>query len=70
MVIGKVGGVVVAAMQGRVHLYEGYSAQEVAFPMRVFGRMGIRAVILTNAAGGIDLSYQLAGTESAHWSES
>jgi len=58
MVIGKAGDVVVAAMQGRVHLYEGYSAQEVAFPMRVFGRMGIRAVILTNAAGGIYLSYQ------------
>jgi purine-nucleoside phosphorylase len=58
MVIGKAGDVVVAAMQGRVHLYEGYSAQEVAFPMRVLGRMGIRAVILTNAAGGIDLSYQ------------
>ena len=58
MVIGKAGSVSVAAMQGRVHLYEGYSAQEVAFPMRVFGRMGIRAVILTNAAGGINLSYQ------------
>jgi purine-nucleoside phosphorylase len=58
MVIGKAGEVVVAAMQGRVHLYEGYSAQEVAFPMRVFGRMGIRSVILTNAAGGIHLSYQ------------
>jgi purine-nucleoside phosphorylase len=58
MVIGKAGSVFVAAMQGRVHLYEGYSAQEVAFPMRVFGRMGIRAVILTNAAGGINLSYQ------------
>jgi purine-nucleoside phosphorylase len=58
MVIGKAGSVVVAAMQGRVHLYEGYSAQEVAFPMRVFGRMGIRSVILTNAAGGINLSYQ------------
>ena len=58
MVIGKSGGVAVAAMQGRVHLYEGYSAQEVAFPMRVFGRMGIRAVILTNAAGGINLNYQ------------
>src|SRR4030081_2972749 len=58
MLIGKAGDVVVAAMQGRVHLYEGYSAQEVAFPMRVFGRMGIRAVILTNAAGGINLSYQ------------
>ena len=58
MVIGKAGGVPVAVMQGRAHLYEGYSAQEVAFPIRVFGRMGIRAVILTNAAGGINLDYQ------------
>src|ERR1700684_1489683 len=57
MVIGNVGKVSVAAMQGRVHLYEGYSSNEVAFPIRVFGRMGIRAVILTNAAGGINLSY-------------
>ena len=58
MVIGKAGEVAVAAMQGRVHLYEGYSAHEVAFPIRVFGRMGVRAVILTNAAGGINLKYQ------------
>ena len=58
MVIGKAGAVPVAVMQGRVHLYEGYSAQQVAFPNRVFGRMGIRAVILTNAAGGINLNYQ------------
>jgi purine-nucleoside phosphorylase len=58
MVIGKAGAVAVAAMQGRAHLYEGYSAQEVAFPIRVFGRMGVRAVILTNAAGGINLKYQ------------
>ena len=58
LVIGKAGTVPVAVMQGRVHLYEGYSAQQVAFPMRVFGRMGIRAVILTNAAGGINLNYQ------------
>jgi purine-nucleoside phosphorylase len=57
MVIGKAGSVPVAAMQGRVHLYEGYSAQQVTFPIRVFGRMGIKAVILTNAAGGINLSY-------------
>src|SRR5216684_8879868 len=57
MVIGKAGDVVAAAMQGRVHLYEGYSAHELAFPMRVFGRMGIRAVILTNAAGGLNLNY-------------
>jgi purine-nucleoside phosphorylase len=58
LVIGKAGGVEVAAMQGRVHLYEGYTAREVAFPMRVFGRMGIRAAILTNAAGGINLAYK------------
>jgi purine-nucleoside phosphorylase len=57
MVLGKAGSIAVAAMQGRAHLYEGYSAQEVTFPIRVFGRMGVRAVILTNAAGGINLSY-------------
>jgi purine-nucleoside phosphorylase len=58
LVIGDANSIPVAVMQGRVHLYEGYSAHEIAFPMRVFGRMGIRAVILTNAAGGINLSYQ------------
>lgn len=58
LVIGKNGGVVVAAMQGRVHSYEGYSAKEVVFPMRVFGRMGIRSAILTNAAGGINLEFK------------
>jgi purine-nucleoside phosphorylase len=58
LVIGNAGPVPVAAMQGRVHLYEGYSPQQVAFPMRVFARMGIRAVILTNAAGGINLNFQ------------
>jgi purine-nucleoside phosphorylase len=57
LVIGKVGDVAVAAMQGRVHFYEGYSLSEVIFPMRVFARMGIRAVILTNAAGGINRGY-------------
>ena len=58
MVIGRASDVPVAVMQGRVHLYEGYSAQQVAFPMRVFGRIGIHAVILTNSAGGINLNYQ------------
>jgi purine-nucleoside phosphorylase len=53
LVIGKVGATPVAGMQGRVHLYEGYSAKDVAFPIRVFARMGVKAVILTNAAGGI-----------------
>lgn len=58
MVIGKSGTTAVAAMQGRVHLYEGYSAREVTFPIRVFARMGIGAVVLTNAAGGINAHYQ------------
>src|ERR1700728_3712658 len=58
LVLGHSNSIPVAVMQGRVHLYEGYSPQQVAFPMRVFGRMGIRAVILTNAAGGINLNYQ------------
>ena len=53
LVVGKVGAVPVAGMQGRVHLYEGYSARDVVFPIRVFARMGMKAVILTNAAGGI-----------------
>jgi purine-nucleoside phosphorylase len=53
LVIGNVGAIPVAGMQGRVHLYEGYSVKDVAFPIRVFARMGVQAVILTNAAGGI-----------------
>jgi purine-nucleoside phosphorylase len=57
LVMGTVEGVAVAGMQGRVHLYEGYSAKQVAFPTRVFARMGVKAVILTNAAGGINLGY-------------
>ena len=55
LVIGTIDGVPVAAMQGRVHFYEGLDIKQVVFPMRVFGRMGIRAAILTNAAGGINL---------------
>jgi len=61
LVIGRVGDIAVAGMQGRVHLYEGYSVREVAFPVRVFARMGVRAVILTNAAGGINRSYSEGG---------
>lgn len=57
MVIGRTGNVAVAAMQGRVHMYEGYSPQEVVFPMRVLARLGVQAVILTNAAGGINTAY-------------
>jgi purine-nucleoside phosphorylase len=58
LVIGKVDGIAVAGMQGRVHFYEGYSLQDVIFPVRVFARLGIRAVVLTNAAGGINRAYK------------
>ncbi|HTW23937.1 MAG TPA: purine-nucleoside phosphorylase [Candidatus Baltobacteraceae bacterium] len=57
LVVGKLGDVPVAVMQGRVHLYEGYAVKDVAFPMRVFRQIGIRAVVLTNAAGAINLDY-------------
>ena len=53
LVIGRLGGVAVAAMQGRVHFYEGLAFRELVFPVRVFGRMGIKAMVLTTAAGGI-----------------
>src|SRR5467141_4462857 len=58
LVIGKVDDVPVAVMQGRVHFYEGYAQREVIFPMRVMARMGIRAVLITNAAGGINLQFK------------
>lgn len=58
LVIGKVGDVAVAAMQGRVHFYEGYPLSDVIFPMRVLARLGIRGAILTNAAGGINTNFQ------------
>jgi purine-nucleoside phosphorylase len=55
LVIGKVDGIAVVAMQGRVHYYEGYSLEEVTFPVRTFKLLGIETLILTNAAGGIDV---------------
>jgi len=57
LVIGKLEACPIVIMQGRVHLYEGYPAHQVAFPMRVFARLGVRAAVLTNAAGGINLDY-------------
>jgi purine-nucleoside phosphorylase len=59
VVAGRMGGTPVIVLQGRVHFYEGYTPAQVTFPMRVLGALGIEAVILTNAAGGIDESYEL-----------
>jgi purine-nucleoside phosphorylase len=55
LVIGKVDEVPVLAMQGRVHYYEGYSLEEVTFPVRTFALLGVKTLILTNAAGGINV---------------
>jgi purine-nucleoside phosphorylase len=57
LVIGKVGDLTVAAMQGRVHQYEGYSSREAGFPVRVLGRFGVKSLVMTNAAGGINPAY-------------
>jgi purine-nucleoside phosphorylase len=57
LVLGRVSGSTVAVLQGRFHFYEGYSRDEVTFPMRVFGVMGIKSVVLTNAAGGINIGF-------------
>lgn len=61
LVLGKLGGLDVAAMAGRVHLYEGYSAAQVAFGVRVLGSLGVRSMIFTNAAGGINLKLERGG---------
>ena len=57
LLVGKVGGVSVVAMQGRFHLYEGYTPLEVTFPVRVMQSLGIEYLILTNAAGGLNPGY-------------
>jgi purine-nucleoside phosphorylase len=55
LVVGKVDNIPVLAMQGRVHYYEGYSLEDVTFPIRVFKLLGVKTLILTNAAGGINI---------------
>src|SRR5260221_11244491 len=57
LVIGKAGEVTVAAMQGRFHFYEGYSLEEVTFPIRVLKLLGVRTVVLTNAAGTLKIEF-------------
>jgi purine-nucleoside phosphorylase len=57
LVLGKVGGVHVAAMQGRFHFYEGYPLSQVIFPVRTLGVLGVKSLIVTNAAGGVNIEF-------------
>jgi purine-nucleoside phosphorylase len=59
LVLGYRGAVPIVAMQGRVHAYEGYTAWQVAYPARVLGRLGIKHLTVTNAAGGINLGFKV-----------
>ena len=61
LVIGKLDGVNAIVMAGRTHLYEGRSAQEVVFGVRTLGALGVRSMVFTNAAGGINLAYRRGG---------
>ncbi len=58
LILGKINGVEVAVMQGRFHFYEGHGLDEVVFPVRVLKKLGIETLILTNAAGGVNLGYK------------
>jgi len=58
LIVGRVQGVEVAVMSGRVHYYEGYSPAQVVFPVRVLGSLGVKVLVLTNAAGSINVNFR------------
>ncbi len=58
LLVGGLEGVPVVAMQGRFHLYEGYDAKQVTFPVRVLGTLGVEALLISNAAGGMNPHYR------------
>ncbi len=57
LVLGEVGGISVAVQQGRFHYYEGYEIEQVVFPVRTFGVLGVKNLILTNAAGSVNMDF-------------
>ena len=61
LVVGKLGELPVAVMAGRAHLYEGNTAAQVTYGVRVLGALGVKAMVFTNAAGGINLALERGG---------
>ncbi len=59
LIFGKIAGKTVVAMAGRFHYYEGYTAQEVTYPIRVMKQLGVETVLLSNAAGAVNIDYQV-----------
>src|SRR5689334_15979410 len=66
LIFGLLGGKKVIALQGRFHYYEGYTMQEVTFPIRVMKALGIQRLILSNASGGMNPDYQIGDVVIIH----
>lgn len=61
LILGRLGKLELICLSGRAHFYEGYTPQQVTFAVRVMGKLGVRSLVLTNAAGGINLAYEQGG---------
>jgi inosine guanosine and xanthosine phosphorylase family len=59
LILGKLGNKTVVAMQGRFHFYEGYTFEQVTFPVRVMQQLGIKKLVVSNAAGGVNPAYKV-----------